>query len=439
MAQQAQALSVATRYAKPANFGGTPTAWRALCEVYSSAETPDVIMAVVEYCAVRKLDPYKRPVHIVPMYNRRLRRKVQVVMQGINEVEITASRTGKWAGMDPPKWGPEIEQTFRGSFEDDNGNTTATEVVMRYPEWCMVTVYRMLGEQRVAWTEQLWWTECYARASFRSAVPNARWQQAPRQMLHKCAKAAVLRAAFPEEGFDYTAEEMEGRETDGGFIIDGVAEPGGTSAGNGAASGVRPDGTGPVADAARRVGITTTPPPPTNDIKPTETREAARDRQAEVYAPPTIAEQLESEPDQGAWLKVVERLSREAPDLETLGEIATHRAVREALDRAPSLIRANLREWLRAAHQRLAPPDEAPADDTPPPDPIADLLAEVAAMDLETIEGLRSNAVWRRRNLDLFPMDADRLDEAITQRKRSLTETKESDHADPARSPDTGP
>ena len=35
-------------------------------------------------------------------------------------------------------------------------------------------------------------------------------------MLHKCVKAAVLRAAFPEEGLDYAAEEMDGHETEGG-------------------------------------------------------------------------------------------------------------------------------------------------------------------------------------------------------------------------------
>ena len=44
--------------------------------------------------------------------------------------------------------------------------------------------------------------------------------------MHKNAKAASLRAAFPEEmGNDYTAEEMEGKETDGGVVIEARAEP----------------------------------------------------------------------------------------------------------------------------------------------------------------------------------------------------------------------
>jgi phage recombination protein Bet len=225
MAQAPQAMTIAPRHTKPPSFQGTEVAWRALCDLYPMAETPEVIMAVMDYCAVRRLDPFKRPVHIVPMYNSKLRRKVQTVMQGINEIEITAHRTGRFAGMDPPKWGPEVERTFRGQAEDQQGNVQNTQVTMKFPVSCAVTVYRMVGNQRVAFTEELFWEESYARASFRSEVPNARWQQAPRQMLHKCTKAAVLRAAFPEEGFGYTKEEMEDREVeDTGTTIDGTWE-----------------------------------------------------------------------------------------------------------------------------------------------------------------------------------------------------------------------
>ena len=45
---------------------------------------------------------------------------------------------------------------------------------------------------------------------------NSRWSRAPQQMLTKCAEAAGLREAFPDEiGGEQTAEEMEGqRHTD---------------------------------------------------------------------------------------------------------------------------------------------------------------------------------------------------------------------------------
>ena len=49
-------------------------------------------------------------------------------------------------------------------------------------------------------------------------MPADMWKKRPRGQLHKNAKAASLRAAFPEEmGNDYTAEEMEGQ------VIEGVA------------------------------------------------------------------------------------------------------------------------------------------------------------------------------------------------------------------------
>jgi hypothetical protein len=55
-------------------------------------------------------------------------------------------------------------------------------------------------------------------------VPNEKWQKAPFQMLEKCAEAASLRRAFPEElGNAYTAEEMEGKEFRGGTTIDVTA------------------------------------------------------------------------------------------------------------------------------------------------------------------------------------------------------------------------
>ena len=377
-----QAVTVAPRYTKPGNFAGTDTAWRALCECYPSAETSDVVMAVVEYCAVRKLDPYKHPVHVVPMYNSRLRRKVQVVMQGINEVQITASRTGQWAGEDPPEWGPPIAKTFRGSFENDDGSKREIDVEMTFPEWCRVTVHRLVGGHPRAFTEELSWIECYARASFRSEVPNARWQQAPRQMLHKCTKAAVLRAAFPEEA-GFTAEEMEDREIDaGGMVIDGKVEA---------------------------------PEPPSDQDKRADDAYGQRDAQDDA---PGI-DALDATNNGTEWLKVLGRVLAGVTTVDAALQVAAHRSVKHALANAPTLIRAQVNDMLRKAHERLAPGgDDGPTDW--PDDPIGELLAEVEAMDLTDLDGLTTNAVWRDKTRDLFPPDEDRLRDAIATRAAVL-------------------
>ena len=404
MAQAArQAVTIAPRYTKPPNFAGTETAWRALCECYPSAETPEVIQAIVEYCAVRKLDPYKRPVHVVPMWNARLRRKVQVVMQGINEVEITAARTGQWAGMDMPVWGPIVKRTFRGEFENDDGTKGKTEVTLEFPEWCAVTVYRLVGGQPRPFTEQLFWEESYGRAGFRSEVPNQRWQVARRQMLHKATKAATIRAAFPEEGFGYVAEEMEDREVDsGGVTIDGVVDQGQERPSNGAGGADR-----------QTIG---------------------RDRRDPVYHtgdPDPPVDPLD-EKNGTLWLANLKRLVAEATTVDQLVELRGHPRVQSAMDingpgKAPAMIREQITDAFKVAHERLAPKadDDATAGDPRDGDPIWDdpiegLLAEVEAMDAVSLAGLASNAVWRGKTRELFPPDQDRLDEAIAARKAAL-------------------
>ncbi|WP_295544192.1 recombinase RecT, partial [uncultured Thiohalocapsa sp.] len=129
---------------------------------------------------------------------------------GINEVQVTASRTGRYAGIDPPRFGPDITRTFAGRAKTDAGWRDVT-IEVTYPEWCALTVYRLVEGQRCPFTETVFWEETYSRAGGANAeVPTAMWIKRPRGQLIKCAKAAALRAAFPEES-SYTAEEMAGK------------------------------------------------------------------------------------------------------------------------------------------------------------------------------------------------------------------------------------
>jgi phage recombination protein Bet len=205
----------------PDAAGVTPQQWRVLTDsIFPSAKSAEAVLLAMDYCAARKLDVFKRPVHIVPMWNSSLRREVETVWPGISELQITAARTGQWAGMDEPKWGPVKKRTFKGMVGKDDRQREDT-IELEYPEWCSVTVYRMLGGARHAFCEPVYWEEAYARQG-RTEVPNEMWQKRTRGQLHKVAKAASLRAAFPEEaGNDYVAEEMHGKEIDsGGITID---------------------------------------------------------------------------------------------------------------------------------------------------------------------------------------------------------------------------
>src|SRR5690242_11418424 len=96
-------------------FGVDPASWRALVDsVFPLARTPDAIVLALSYCRARKLDPFKRVVHIVPMWNAAAGREVETVWPGIAEHRTTAFRTRQYAGADAAEFGPVVESTFAG-------------------------------------------------------------------------------------------------------------------------------------------------------------------------------------------------------------------------------------------------------------------------------------------------------------------------------------
>jgi phage recombination protein Bet len=398
MSASRSVISIAPRHTKPAVFNGTDIAWRQLCDLHPNAETPEVLMAVIEYCAVRNLDPFKRPVHVVPMWNSKLRRRVQVVMPGINEIEITAHRTNKFAGLDEPKWGRTVRTMFKGAAENDDGSTSTVEVEVEYPETCSVTAYRLVGNVRQPFTEQLYWLESYATAGFKSTVPNTRWRKAPRQMLHKCTKAAVLRLAFPEEGLGYAAEEMEDQHTpSGGVTIEGKVDQGHDPG---------------MTDRDRQADAAFPPP-----SQPSEGATATGDGGLRL--------DMLDEPNGTTWLRHLRGLLDAAETYDEYITISGHHSVRAKLAndaRTPAGFRDLINEALANAHERLAPSEADTGSTGLPPmeQALADMMAEVDQMDLIALAGLPSSASWRKRVNDLFPLDADVLAEHIAERTALL-------------------
>ncbi len=187
-------------------------AWKVLTEVtFPLAKTPEAIMMALDYCRARKLDIFKKPVHIVPMWSAALGRSVETVWPSIMEIQTTAARTGLWAGIDRPVWGPDKTQVFSGRYKDDLEQWQETSIEVTFPEWVAVTVYRLVNGQPCAFTEEVYWLEAYSTAGGRySQVPSSMWIKRPKGQLAKCGKAASLRAAFPED-CGYAAEEMEGK------------------------------------------------------------------------------------------------------------------------------------------------------------------------------------------------------------------------------------
>lgn len=185
---------------------------------------------VLAYCRASNLDPMTKPVHIVPMtvstgrkddrgYDIKERR--DVVMPGVGLYRTNAARTGQYAGCSEPEFGPTKTLDFKAErWEDGPNNKRVKRYVddsIEYPEWCRVTVRKLLGNTIVEFTAVEYWRENYATKGDDDA-PNAMWEKRPFAQLAKCAEAQALRKAFPEAvGSQPTAEEMEGKS----LVIEG--------------------------------------------------------------------------------------------------------------------------------------------------------------------------------------------------------------------------
>lgn len=168
--------------------------------LYPGAEVESVKL-VLSYCRAAGLDPMQKPVHIVPMWDRNSGSMRNVIMPGIGLYRTQAARSGEYAGMSEPEFGPDVTEMVG-------------EVQMTYPAWCKVAVMRRLPTgEIVAFPAKEFWRENYAvkGGKEKSIAPNAMWLKRPYGQIAKCAEAQALRKAFPEIGSQPTAEEMEGR------------------------------------------------------------------------------------------------------------------------------------------------------------------------------------------------------------------------------------
>ena len=176
--------------------------WSALTSSIFPGAKPESIVMAVEYAKARNLDIMKKPCHIVPMHVKDAKTGQSqwrdVIMPSITEHRITASRSNSYAGIDSPVFGPMISAQF--------GNSTHT-----VPEFCTVTVYRIIHGEKVAFSHTEFFEE--ACSTVKDGDLNSMWKKRKRGQLAKCAEAGALRKAFPEEiGSEYTVEEMQGKE-----------------------------------------------------------------------------------------------------------------------------------------------------------------------------------------------------------------------------------
>jgi phage recombination protein Bet len=189
-----------------ASRGISTEVWSALKNSLFPGAADESVLMAWDYCAARGLDVMLKPVHLVPMWikdknNGDKGAMRDVVMPGIGLYRIQADRAGNYAGMSAPTFGPDVQITLQG-------------VEITVPEWCELSVSKIVGDRVVTFTAREYWIENYATAGKDTKAPNSMWQKRPRAQLVKCTEAQALRKGWPELGSQPTAEEMEGKEID---------------------------------------------------------------------------------------------------------------------------------------------------------------------------------------------------------------------------------
>ncbi len=188
--------------------------WKVLIDTtFPSAKSLEAVVMAITYCRRRNLDVFKKPVHIVPMWSTAKKKYVETIWPAIAELRTTAARTGEYAGCDDAIFGETKDTDFTSSFEDDSGHKKEFTERVIFPEWCQFKVYRIVKGARCAFVgPRTYWLEAYARRGRFNDLPTDMWCKRPFGQIEKCAEAAALRRAFPEEiGNEYAAEEMEGQ------------------------------------------------------------------------------------------------------------------------------------------------------------------------------------------------------------------------------------
>lgn len=149
--------------------------------------TNDEFSLFAQVCQRTGLDPFMKQIYAVKRGRGNDRKMVLQV--GIDGYRLIADRTGKYAGSDDA----EFEGTTKCESKD-------------VPAMARVTVWKLVGGLRVAFSASARWAEYYPG----EGGVGAMWRKMPHVMLAKVAEALALRKAFPAElsGL-YTQEEMD--------------------------------------------------------------------------------------------------------------------------------------------------------------------------------------------------------------------------------------
>jgi phage recombination protein Bet len=130
----------------------------------------------VNICNRTGLDPFAKQIYFIQRGGK------WSPQTSIDGYRLIAERTGMYAGSDEPV------------YDSEDGD---------HPGKASVTVWKLVGGQRVPFSASARWSEYKQDTS-------PMWKKMPYLMLGKCAESLALRKAFPQElSGIYTKEEMD--------------------------------------------------------------------------------------------------------------------------------------------------------------------------------------------------------------------------------------
>lgn len=182
----------------------TPSQIELIKSTVAKGATDDELKLFLYIASKTGLDPLTKQVHFIKRKTRMPNGQYQDVgttQTGIDGYRAIAERTKTLAGIDDAIY----------DLEDPD----------HHPNKASVTVYRIIGGERVPFTASARWSEYVQEFEKDEWVNNqktgkkfkclgAMWKKMPYLMLAKCAEALALRKAFPNDlsGL-YTNEEMQ--------------------------------------------------------------------------------------------------------------------------------------------------------------------------------------------------------------------------------------
>lgn len=153
--------------------------------------TNDEMELFLHQCKKMGLDPIAKQLVFTKFKNKDGTSSVAFITS-IDAYRLIADRTGRYAGNDAPVF--EGEETA-SHYKDSRP----------VPEKATVTVWKLVGGQRVPFSSSARWDEYYP-----GQHKGKMWFKMPTVMLAKCAEAAALRKAFPADLSNaYIREEMD--------------------------------------------------------------------------------------------------------------------------------------------------------------------------------------------------------------------------------------